>query len=117
MKCILSVDAILADPDIESWFFYDIEGIYKLLGVRKSQRSTKKYRNPNNLCKKDLQQLFRRFDKLYLPGRRATHLINSLDIKKIVCNCKELREGIQLIQSQAEDLTNHLFPEKKPKKP
>jgi hypothetical protein len=113
MKCVLSVGAILADPDIESWFFYDINGIYKFLGVRKSQRGIKKYRNPKNLCKKDLQQLFRRFEKIYLPGRRATHFINSLDIEKIVGNCKELQEGIHLIQSQAGDMTNHLFPEKK----
>jgi len=116
MTCVLSISAILADPDIESWFFYDINGIYKFLGVRKSQRSTKKYRNPKNLCKKELQQLFRRFDKVYLPGRKATHLINNLDIEKIVANCETLREGILLIQSKADDLTNHLFPDKKSKK-
>jgi len=116
MMGVLSIDAILADPDIESWFFYGIDEIYKFLGVRKSQRSTKKYRNPKNLCKKDLQQLFRRFNKVYLPGRRAAHFINSLDIQKIIANCEILREGIRSIQSQSNDLTNHLFPEKKPRK-
>ncbi|KPL23487.1 MAG: hypothetical protein AMJ75_05940 [Phycisphaerae bacterium SM1_79] len=116
MARVLSLDAILGDPDIESWFFYDIDGIYKSLCAKKSQRSTKKYRNPQNFSKKDLQQLFRRFDKVYLPGGRAAHFINRLDIERIVCNCKELQEGIQLIQSQAEDLTNHLFPEKKSRK-
>jgi len=113
MKCVLSVCAILADPDIESWFFYDIDGIYKFLCVRKSQRNTKRYRNPKNLCKRDLQQLFSRFGKVYLPGRRSAYFINSLDIEKIVANCEILRKGVQLIQSQAEDLTSHLFPEKK----
>ena len=113
MNRLLSVDQILADPDIESWFFYDIDGIYRFLSAKKSQRNIKTYRNPQNLCKKDMQRLFLRFDKVYLPGRRATHFINSLDIEKIVSNCKVLFQGIQLIQSQAVDLTNHLFPSRK----
>lgn len=112
---VLSVGVILADPDIESWFFYDIDGIYKFLGAKKSQRKAKRYHNPKNLCKKDLQQLFHKFGngKEYLPGKRATYFINHLDVEKIVSNCKTLRDGIELIQSKAEDLTNHLFPTRK----
>jgi len=110
MNQILSIDQILADPDIESWFFYDIDGVYKFLSAKKSQRSMRAYRNPKNMGKKDLQRLFQRFGKAYLPGRRTAHFINSLDIAKIVDDCKALQEGIQLIQSQANDLTNHLFP-------
>lgn len=112
LRLVLSVDAILADPEIESWFFYDIEGIYKFLGAKTSQRNVKKYSNPKNLCKKDLQGLFHRFGKEYLPGKRAANFINHLDIDKIVTECKELRDGIALIRSQATDLTNHLFPAK-----
>jgi hypothetical protein len=113
MHQVLSVDKILADPDIESWFFYDIDGIYNFLRVRKSQRSPKKYAYPKNLCKKDLQRLFDRIGggKTYLPGKRAENFINHLDITKIVSECGELREGIELIKSQANDLTRHLFPQ------
>ncbi len=109
MNKILSVNAISADPEIESWFFYDIEGIYKFLQAKKSQRSKKRYTNPKNLCKKDLQQLFSRFGKVYIPGNRALNFIRNLDIEKIVSNCTELHTGIELIQQQANDLTNHLF--------
>lgn len=112
MSQVLSIDAILADPDIESWFFYDIAGIYSFLRARTSRRNIQRYGNPSTLCKKDLQQLFQRFEKVYLPGKRATNFINHLDIKKIVFMCRELREGIELIQSQAKNLTNHLFPHK-----
>ncbi len=115
MSRLLSVDQILADPDIESWFFYDIDGIRKFIRAKKSQLSTKRYANPKNLRKKDLQRLFSRFGKVYVPGQRATNFINSLDTDKIVAGCKELREGIQLIQSQAEVLTNHLFPARRPR--
>lgn len=112
LRFVLSVDLLLADPEIESWFFYDIEGIYKFLGTKTSQRNVKKYSNPKNLCKKDLQGLFHRFGKEYLPGKRAANFINHLDIDKIITKCKELSDGIALIQSQATDLTNHLFPAK-----
>lgn len=112
LRCILSVDVLLADPEIESWFFYDIEGIYKFLGAKTSQRNVKKYRNPKNLCKKNLQGLFHRFGKEYLPGKRAANFINHLDIDKIVTKCNELRDGIELIKSHASDPTNQLFPTK-----
>jgi len=109
MREVLSIDTILADPDIESWFFYDIEGIYKFLRAKRSQRSTKKYSNPKSLCKNNLQRLFHSFGEVYLPGRKTANFINSLDIDKIVSKCKELRDGIELIQSQANNLTRHLL--------
>jgi hypothetical protein len=109
MRQVLSVDAILANPEIESWFFYDIQGIYKFLNAKKSQRNIAKYQNPRTFCKKDLQRLFARFQKAYIPGERAEHFIRSLDIAAIVDRCKELSRGIALIISQAEDSTNHLL--------
>lgn len=112
----LSVNLIKATQQIESWFFYDIEGIYIYLKVPKSQRKRNAYQPPERFGYRDLQRLFEKYGKTYMKGKRAESFINKLDIEKIVCNCKELREGIQLIQSQAGDLTNHLFPEKKPKK-
>jgi len=112
---VLSVHTVLADPDIESWFFYDIEGIYKFLRAKASRRNINRYSNPAAFCKKDLQALFQRFGKVYLPGKRATHLIDRLNIDKIVSNCQELRQGIERIQTLADDLTNHLFPLRKNK--
>ncbi len=109
MTQVLSIDAILADPDIESWFFHDIEGIHRYLGGKKSQRSAKRYRNPQNLRKKDLQDLFERSGRVYSPGYRASNFLHNLDIDKIVSRCRILSNGIQLIQSQANDFTSHIF--------
>ena len=113
MRKVISVNAILADPEIESWFFYDIEGIYRFLQATKSQRSKKKYANPKGLCKRDLLQLFSRFGKTYIPGNRASNFIANLDIGKIVSNCIELKSGIELIQQQANNLVNHIFTNRK----
>jgi len=110
LKGVLSVDQLLADPDIESWFFYDIEGIYSFLRAKRTQRNPRKYQNPRSFGKKDLQKLFRQFDKEYLPGKRTVNFISSLNIDKIVSNCKDLHEGIKNIKRQGRDLTNHLFP-------
>ncbi|MCX5638235.1 MAG: hypothetical protein NTX52_11175 [Planctomycetota bacterium] len=110
MTQVLSIHQILADPDIESWFFYDIEGICEFIRAKSSQQNTKKYSNPSRLSKKNLQELFHKFGKEYLPGGRAQHFINSLDIEKIVSCCKVLGDGIELIRSQAENLMSHLFP-------
>ena len=112
MKQVLSIDAILAGPNIESWFFYDIEGIYKFLRAPRNQRNARRYNNPQNCGKRQLQELFHRFGKVYLPGKRSRNFVNNLNIAKIVLNCKELNEGIELIRSQADNLKNHLFPTK-----
>lgn len=110
MVRVLSIDGVVTDPDIESWFFYDIKGIYKFLRAKKSLRNVKRYSIPPNFGKRDLQDLFSRFRKEYIPGERAAYFIRNLDIEKIVNNCQQLRNGIELIKSQAHDLTNHLFP-------
>ena len=116
LTSVLSIDLITATQQIESWFFYDIEGIYVYIKVPKSKRSLNTFRPPEKCGYRDLQRLFERYGKTYTKGKRAESFIKKLDVDKIVCTCKELREGIQLIQSQAGDLTNHLFPEKKPRK-
>jgi len=106
---VLSIDSIIATKQIESWFFYDIGGIYDFLGAPHSRRKIKKYKPPENFGKKDLHRLFEQFGKDYKSGKRAGNFINHLDIGKIVSNCKVLRDGIELIRSQAKDLTNHIF--------
>jgi len=109
MRSVLSVNSILADPEIESWFFYDIDSIYKSLRADKSKRNHEKYKNNKSLGKRELKKLFEQFGQIYLPGKKSTHFISQLDIGKIVNKCKELQEGISLIKSQATDLTNYLW--------
>jgi len=98
---VLSVNSIIADPDIESWFFYDIEGIFKFLKVQKSKRNPSKYKIPQSFCKKNLQRLFEDFGKVYISGNRAENFIKHLDINIIVSNCEELKKGIELIRAQS----------------
>jgi len=109
IRTILSVNLIIATQQIESWFLYDIEGIYEYIKVPRSQRNPKAFRPPEKFGYRHLQRLFERYGKTYTKGKKAGNFINHLDTDKIVSNCKELHQGIKLIQSQADDLTNHLF--------
>ena len=110
LKNVLSVDAIVANQELESWFFYDLDGIYDFLVVPEGKRKPKaKYKQPQRCSKEDLKTLFHKHGKSYRGGKRSTKFIKSLDIKKIVAGCKELREGIALIKAKANDLTNDLF--------
>ncbi|MFZ2148695.1 MAG: DUF4276 family protein [Sedimentisphaerales bacterium] len=109
IKNILSINLIRATQQIESWFLYDIEGIYEYIKVPRSQRNPKAFRPPEKFGYRHLQRLFERYGKTYTKGKKAGNFINHLDTGKIVSNCKELRQGIELIQSQADDLTNHFF--------
>lgn len=111
LKNILSVDAIVANQMIESWFFYDLESIYNYLKVPVDKRQPlDKYSTPTKCRKRDLIELFHKHEKYYREGsRKAAKFVYSLDIHKIVDNCSELKEGIELVKKQSEDLTNHLF--------
>jgi len=106
---VLSVDLIWATQQVESWFFYDIEGIYDFLRVPRAQRNVRAYRPPEKFVYKDLQRLFEKYGKTYNKGNRASNFINTLNIEKIVGACGELRDGISLIEAQADDLTNHIL--------
>ena len=98
---VKSVDRIIATQQIESWFLYDIEGIYKFLTVPKAQRNLRKYRPPEKFTYKDLETLFENHNKTYHKGKkRAGNFLDNLDIKKIHDNCMELSKGIALIQKQ-----------------
>jgi hypothetical protein len=113
IRSVLSIDLIRATQQIESWFFYDVERIYGFLRVPRAQRKPRAFNPPEKFCYMDLQRLFERYGETYNKGKKAANFINHLNIEKIVSNCKELREGVQLIQSHADDLTNHLFPTRK----
>ncbi len=104
-----SVDAIVATQQIESWFFWDIEGIYKCLRVPHARRKKNAYRPPEKYTYRDMIKLFRDYGKAYNKGKRLRYFIDQLDIHKIVKNCSELSDGIELIKRQAGDVTSHLF--------
>ena len=107
---VLLVDAIVANQMIESLFFYDLDGIYSFLEVKaRDRKPAKKYSNPTRCRKSDIKKLFKKHGQYYHSGVRAKPLINKLDIHKIQSKCPELRDGIEKIKSNAEDLTNHLF--------
>lgn len=105
IRNVLSVDAIIATQMIESWFFYDIEGIYQYLRVPHSQRNLKAFNPPEAFRESHLKQLFRKHDKIYHEGRRASHFIDNLNVAKIVAECTALRDGINLILAQGNNCT------------
>ncbi len=101
IKKALSINAIMADPEIESWFFYDVDGILEFLRPNSSKNpkiNKSKYNNPHNHNKRSMRDLFERFAKNYQSGgKRVGNLINNLDIEKIVNECPELKVGVDTI--------------------
>jgi hypothetical protein len=95
--CVLSVDKIIATQMIESWFFHDMDGIYKFLSTPHSKRKYHKFKTPEKLTHIDLANLFIRSGKIYIKGKRCQNFINHLNIDKIYKACEELQEGIRLI--------------------
>lgn len=106
---LLSVDKILADREIESWFFYDLPGICSYLGIDEGSIKPETFRPVNKFGKKELKNLFREHGHWYRPGKRATGFIRSLDIDRIISQCDELRLGIERIRQYASDRTEHLY--------
>lgn len=100
-KRVLSADAIIATQMIESWFFYDIEGIYKFLKIPRNLRNPTKYNPPEKFTHLDLSKLFSRYSKTYIKGRKCADFINNLNLAKIYSECIELKVGLDLIIQQA----------------
>lgn len=98
---LLSADAIISTQVIESWYFYDLEGIYKFLKVPKSQRNPARFAPPEKFTHIHLAKLFERYGKTYIKGHRSANFISNLDLAKIYTNCNELKDGLDLIASQA----------------
>ncbi|MGO9147116.1 MAG: hypothetical protein ACLQDF_12170, partial [Desulfomonilia bacterium] len=94
---VLSVHACIATQMIESWFFYDIEAIYRFLKVPKSDRNLTKYTPVERFAAHDLIRLFRRYGKSYIKGRSCKNFINHLKIDTIYEKCLSLQRSIQLI--------------------
>ncbi|HZK68116.1 MAG TPA: hypothetical protein VFC36_00810 [Paludibacter sp.] len=99
---IISINQIIATQDLESWFFHDLDGIYKFLKVVKSRRNLTAYNNIDSTNNRILSELFHRFGKHYQKGKRVQGFIDKLDIEKIISNVPELSESITLIQKLCE---------------
>ena len=94
---IQSINEIIATQDLESWLFFDIEGIFNFLRVPKSKRNVKKYRNTESIKNYTLAQLFKDCNRTYFKGERVENFLDSLDIDKIYANVPELQKGIELM--------------------
>ena len=106
---VLSIDSLLANKQIESWFFYDIDNIYRFLRTPRAQRNLNAFNPPSSFGYKNMQRLFERYNKTYFKGRRSGYFIQQLELQKICSDCPELRDGLTLIRNQADSLDNHLF--------
>ena len=90
-----------AVQDIESWFFHDIEGIYKFLHLPQKSLSgsvLRKYKPVEKLNHQDLSRLFKQSGKVYRKGYASENFINNLDIEKIRNNSKVLQEFCVFIE-------------------
>jgi hypothetical protein len=95
---IVEIKEIVATQDLESWFFHDLEGIYKHLKVPNSQRNLNAYPNVEATNNRILSGLFHRYHKHYQKGKRVNGFLNTLDIGKIYDNVVELKEAIEFIK-------------------
>ncbi len=90
-----------AVQDIESWFFHDIEGIYKFLQLARKDLTKsvlRKYTPVEKLNHQDLSRLFKQSGKEYRKGYALENFINNLDIEKIRNKSKVLQEFCVFIE-------------------
>jgi len=92
---IKSINEIIATQNLESWFFYDIEGIYNFLRVPRNERNPHKYYNVESTNYRTLSYLFRKYNKIYLKGRSVGVFLKRINIQKIYNSCEDLRVGIE----------------------
>ncbi|MET2984821.1 DUF4276 family protein [Aureibaculum conchae] len=96
---ISSINEIVATQDLESWFFHDIENIYKFLRVPKGRRNLKAYPNCEAVNNKILSTLFHKYGKHYQKGKRVRNFVSSLDLDKIYANVVELQDTVNIMRS------------------
>lgn len=94
---IVRIAKIEAIKMIESWFFYDLEGICKYIDLPCSKSVQACYCNPEKYSHVDLNILFQKGNKKRRYKKGDEDFLRCLDIDKIYMNCKELHEGIALI--------------------
>jgi hypothetical protein len=99
---VKSVETIVATQDFESWLFIDIINIYKFLRVPISLRNIDKYKNYESFNNDDLSKLFSQHKKHYKKGKKVEGLLNALNLEKIYDNCRDLKNGIELMKRLCE---------------
>lgn len=89
------IDDIEAIYMIESWFFYDLEGICNYIDIQYTTSLRKRYSNPERYTYTDLSELFKKGNskKRYNKGDKS--FLNNLNIEKIYNSCSDLKNGIQ----------------------
>lgn len=98
---VKSINEVIATQDLESWFFYDLEGIYRYLRVPVSERNIDKYSNPEKMHNRILSALFHKHNKHYQKGKKAEGFIDYLDLNLIRDSVVELGEFIKILKSIA----------------
>ena len=91
-----------AVQDIESWFFHDIEGIYKFLRLPQrtlTKNVLRKYQPVEKLNHQDLSKLFKQAGKEYRKGYASENFIHNLDIEKIINNSEVLQDLFTFIKT------------------
>jgi len=98
-KRLKGIHEIVATQMLESWFFIDIEGIYKYLKTPASKQKIHRYKAYENFRHEDLNALFMEVDKRnhYQKGDTAKKFIKELDLLKIYRQCEDLKQGIDSI--------------------
>lgn len=82
---------------LESWFFYDLAGICKYIGLRCTKTLQKRYSNPEQYDCKDLADLFRKGSKRQYYKKGDKGFINNLNLDLIYNHCKTLQKCIEMI--------------------
>jgi len=95
---IASINEIVATQDLESWFFYDLNGIYKFIKVPVKSRNLKAYPNIEKTNNRILSDLFHKYKKHYQKGKRAEGFIDSLDLNKIYDKVEELKKAFEIMR-------------------
>lgn len=99
---VKNIIEVIATQCIESWFFYDSNGIYDFIGTGKKSRNLNKYPNPESCNHTELTQFIRqvsRHKKDYQKGENAIKLIDKLDLKLIHSKVKELQDLTDFLDS------------------
>lgn len=84
---------------IESWFFYDLEGICKYIGLPCSASLKRNYSNPEKFSSADLSILFQKGTQNRYYKKGDPDFLDRLDKDKIYNNCKALKNGIEMINN------------------
>lgn len=97
-KGIFHVEQIIATRELESWFHYDVEGLYDFFGKPKGKRKSNPYPSPHSLSADDLVIEAAKHNKDYKKGGDAEKLLNHLNLDTIYTHCKEFRKGVELLK-------------------